>query len=66
MIKINVPAETLIMKKGIMILEHCKVIEKVSNTLVIILTNYVKQIVIFKNAGKQFSVYISFLYLIKI
>jgi hypothetical protein len=66
MIKINVPAETLIMKKGIMILEHCKVIEKVSNTLIIILTNYVKQIVIFKNAGKQFSVYISFLYLIKI
>ena len=66
MIKINVPAETLIMKKGIMILEHCKVIEKVSNTLINILTNYVKQIVIFKNAGKQFSVYISFLYLIKI
>ena len=66
MIKINVPAETLIMKKGIMILEHCKVIEKVSNTLIIILTNYVKQIVIFKNAGIFFSVYISFLYLIKI
>ena len=30
--------------------------ENASNTLIIIMTNYVKRIVIFKNAGKHYSV----------
>ena len=30
--------------------------ENVSNTLIIILTNYAKRIIIYKNVGKQFSV----------
>jgi hypothetical protein len=59
MIKINVPAETLIVKKGIMILEHCKVIEKVSNTLIIILIKLCKADCNFQKCRKTiFSLYI--------